>query len=287
MGTGNGYHMVENEHLLHDDNNHEVEKGIISRENWRENWRCTWETSAKALTTLNIFLLIVLVSMLGVSSVTIRQKCVPDTELPALPYSPVREDGYVRYVNKRFAPSKLFQSETSDELEAAWNKTLGSTDGVVQLPKSIASRLDRSIESFVEPGQYIYGVGMFHQLHCLNRIRRTFYADKFFPGESKDDIDFHKNHCFDLLRQSILCAGDVSMVYWWNQSYTYTDERGQEQYSQRYLSMSNVEKARHSFAYWDVEARCHDTDAIYEWAEKNKVNVGVNQELFNGSTGDP
>ncbi|PGH06414.1 hypothetical protein GX51_02426 [Blastomyces parvus] len=284
MGIGNGCHTVETEHLLHDDANHEAEKGSISRENRS---RYAWETSAKALTVLNIFLLIALVSLWGVSSVTIQQKCVPDTELPAPPYSPIREDGYVRYANKRFTPSKLFQSETSDEVEAAWNKTLGSTDGVVQLPKSIASRLHRSIESFVEPGHYIYGVGMFHQLHCLNRIRRTFYADKFFPNETKDDLNFHKNHCFDLLRQSILCAGDVSMVYWWNQSYTYTDARGHEQYSQRYLSMSNAEKARHSFAYWDVEARCHDTEAIYEWAEKHRLDVGVNQELLGGSTGDP
>ncbi|PGH34644.1 hypothetical protein GX50_02534 [[Emmonsia] crescens] len=279
----NGCDLVEAEYLLHDDN-HEGEKGMISRENRR---RYAWETSAKALTVLNIFLLIVLVSLWGVSSVRMQQKCVSDTELSAPPYSPVREDGYVRYVNRRLTPSRLFQSETSDEVEAAWNKTLGSTDGVVQLPKSTANRLPRSIESFIEPGQYIYGVGMFHQLHCLNRIRRTFYADRFFSDETKEDIDFHKNHCFDLLRQSILCAGDVSMVYWWNRSYTYTDESGHEQYSQRYLSMNNVEKARNSFAFWDVEARCHDSEAIYEWAEKHQVNVGINRELFNGSTGGP
>lgn len=78
----NGCDLVEAEYLLHDDN-HEGEKGMISRENRR---RYAWETSAKALTVLNIFLLIVLVSLWGVSSVRMQQKCVSDTELSAPPY---------------------------------------------------------------------------------------------------------------------------------------------------------------------------------------------------------
>ncbi|KGQ00744.1 hypothetical protein PAAG_12587 [Paracoccidioides lutzii Pb01] len=84
----------------------------------------------------------------------------------------VREDSFVRHVNKRFTPSKLFQSGTSDEVE------------------------------------------------------ESFYPEEFFPDETKSDIDFHKNHCLHLLHQSILCAGDGSMAYWWNHSYTYIDENG-------------------------------------------------------------
>ncbi|KAK2742539.1 hypothetical protein FQN55_007825 [Onygenales sp. PD_40] len=244
--------------------------------------RPSWRISAKALTSLNIFLTIVLIAAWAVSAAS-KQQCMPQGQGLEPPYSPLLEDDVVRYVNKVFKPEKIFQSETTPEVEAAWLKTLGSTDGVIQLPRSKASRLKESIESFVEKDQFIYGVGMFHQLHCLNRIRKSFYADKFYPNETKGDIDFHKNHCLDLLRQSILCAGDVSMVYWWNRSYTYLDDSGHKQYSQKFLAMDAREKARGAFAFWDVPAQCRDSEAIYEWTERHRVNMGVSDELFNGT----
>ncbi|PGG96500.1 hypothetical protein AJ79_09560 [Helicocarpus griseus UAMH5409] len=266
----------EEEHLLPDG-----EKRLFSRKGKR---KCAWQVSAKALTVLNILLMAILLAAWAASSATMRRGLADIGPNP--PFSPVRDDGYVRYVNRRFRPTKIFQSETSDEVEAAWSKILGVTDGVVQLPKSIASKLDESIESFVEPGQYIYGVGMLHQMHCLNRIRRSFYPKKFFPNETQEQINVHKNHCFDLLRQSILCAGDVSMVYWWNRSYSYTDEQGQRHHTQKFLTMSNEEKTKGSFAFWDVEAHCRDWDKIYEWAEINQVHTGVTGALFGNSTGD-
>jgi hypothetical protein len=40
--------------------------------------------------------------------------------------APLYDDGAVRYVNRLFKPQKIFQSEPSDKVEAAWEETMGS-----------------------------------------------------------------------------------------------------------------------------------------------------------------
>lgn len=81
-----------------------------------------------------------------------------------------------------------------------------------------------------------------------------------------------KGHCFDVLRQAILCHGDVSLVYWWNQNYTYIDESGTKQYTEEYLQRTPQERATGSFVTWDSEVQCRDMDVINAWAKRNAVN---------------
>jgi hypothetical protein len=68
-----------------------------------------------------------------------------------------------------------------------------AAQGMVQLPQDIASRLPETVEVVDRPGYYAYGVSAYHQLHCLNRIRQSFYPDRFFPDDSKEEIIFHKS----------------------------------------------------------------------------------------------
>ncbi|EEP82099.1 predicted protein [Uncinocarpus reesii 1704] len=219
-----------------------------------------WTISARTCTILNVCFSIFLLGLWA--SIYRPRNCgIPDP-----PYSPIWEDGAVK-------PQKIFQSETSDEVERAWNASMGPSEGTVVISKERAAKLPETVEAWFKPGHYVYGVSVFHQLHCLNRIRKTFYADKFFAHESEEVITFHKNHCFDLLRQTIMCNGDASLVHWWNENYTYIDNTGQKQYSQEYLSMSPKERATNSFITWDVKTRCHDIDAITEWTRKHQAGT--------------
>jgi hypothetical protein len=77
------------------------------------------------------------------------------------------------------------------------------------------------------PGQYtpegeIYSVAMYHQLHCLARIRKQhwIFKDGIVTGETGMARTFagrmdstHAQHCFDYLRQSILCSGDMTLEW--------------------------------------------------------------------------
>lgn len=63
------------------------------------------------------------------------------------------------------------------------------------MPTSLSKEgnLPESIEAWLDPGYAVYAVSVYHQLHCLNRIRKTFYPEKFFLNESEEDIIYHKS----------------------------------------------------------------------------------------------
>ncbi len=60
-------------------------------------------------------------------------------------------------------------------------------------------------KGFVFLGQehFVFGVSMWHQMHCLNHIRATLV--------NGDDGSDHTAHCFHYLRQGILCAADTTL----------------------------------------------------------------------------
>jgi len=49
----------------------------------------------------------------------------------------------------------------------------------------------------------LFGVTMFHQMHCLVRLRAVFAGDRDDSG--------HVEHCFNYLRQAILCNSDITL----------------------------------------------------------------------------
>ena len=81
------------------------------------------------------------------------------------------------------------------------------------------------------PGQntsygMIYSTAVFHQMHCLGQIRRFswMFLDAIANNDTleqeniknmfiKMDHSEHMNHCFDYLRQTIQCGGDMAMEW--------------------------------------------------------------------------
>ncbi|KAB8076548.1 hypothetical protein BDV29DRAFT_154568 [Aspergillus leporis] len=102
-------------------------------------------------------------------------------------------------------------------------------------------------------------------MHCLNRIRKSFYPEHYFPDQPSEDIEDYMNHFLDVLRQAILCHGDISIVYWWNSNYTYIDETGARQHTEEYLRLTPKDRFYGAFTMWDTEVQCRDMDAINAW----------------------
>ncbi|KAK2821867.1 hypothetical protein FQN49_007594 [Arthroderma sp. PD_2] len=214
----------------------------------------------------SLALLIIVVSL-------VKQTKGP-TDRPAAVYSPVREDGAERYINTRYQPNKIFQSSPSEEVDEAWNGWLREHDHLLKFPTEKAKEvgLPESIELYNDPGYSAYGLGVYHQMHCLNRIRKSFYPERYYPNQTQHEVLQHTNHCFDVLRQALLCYGDISIVYWWSRNYTYIDESGNRQYSEEYLRKTPEERAVGSFVTWDSQLQCRDIDAINGWAKINQVD---------------
>jgi len=66
--------------------------------------------------------------------------------------------------------------------------------------------------------QYLMGVDVFHQLHCLNMLRKALYPGRY-PSSALKSADgksvnygswLHLDHCIESLRQSLTCHSDTS-----------------------------------------------------------------------------
>ncbi|EMD84701.1 hypothetical protein COCC4DRAFT_77040 [Bipolaris maydis ATCC 48331] len=80
----------------------------------------------------------------------------------------------------------------------------------------------------------VRGLDMFHKLHCLIALREEFTklsldSDRhlFFQGQKPESMaaELHLGHCFDFLRQGILCAADSTLEPL-GPGYTETDGTG-------------------------------------------------------------
>ena len=71
-----------------------------------------------------------------------------------------------------------------------------------------------------EKGGYLATLDVFHTLHCVNKIRKSYYSDYYHDPNPLADQQEHFDHCIDLLRQVIMCHGDVSLhTYEWKDDY--------------------------------------------------------------------
>ncbi|KAL7937843.1 hypothetical protein V8C35DRAFT_293788 [Trichoderma chlorosporum] len=89
-----------------------------------------------------------------------------------------------------------------------------------------------------------YGISMFHQIHCLVAIRTAFRTNDF--------DDHHMNHCFEYLRQTIMCAGDTTLEK------VVVDENG--------VSQPDIDG-------WGTIHECKSWNMLYEFAESRRVKV--------------
>ncbi|GAQ46496.1 hypothetical protein ANI_1_1444104 [Aspergillus niger] len=193
---------------------------------------------------------------------------------PDPPYSPLRDDGVVQYINMKYEPDPEFQSPIVAGKEDPWTRWALENDNGFKMDIETAKKhgLPKSVELYNDPGYLVYGLGVYHQLHCLNRLRKSFYPDVFYPNMSAEQVEIHKNHCFDAIRQAILCHGDISLIYWWDPNYTYIDDDGTERYTEDYLQMTPVERQVRLHASWSSEVQCRDMDAINSWVKERMVD---------------
>lgn len=103
------------------------------------------------------------------------------------------------------------------------------------LPEPYTVPLDRYRDG---PG---YMMSVFHQLHCLSYLAEH-YQRGYAGVALTDEVAHHTGHCFNYLRQGIMCAADTTLEG--------KTEAGPGEGSQH---------------------ECADYDALLEWANKNSA----------------
>ncbi|KFZ07268.1 hypothetical protein V501_06611 [Pseudogymnoascus sp. VKM F-4519 (FW-2642)] len=110
-----------------------------------------------------------------------------------------------------FQPHKFYGGPPSNATDEMWERISPSGKGIIEVPTEYTGSLPASLPAPNNPDTAkVYGVSMFHQLHCLNFLRLAYY-----PGGittmTPDEFVLHRDHCLDYIRQAIMCAGDVTL----------------------------------------------------------------------------
>jgi hypothetical protein len=107
----------------------------------------------------------------------------------------------------------------------------------------------------VWPNATVYTTSMTHQLHCLYAVVAV-YSGMTSGHELEEDHHWHMIHCFDYMRQAIMCSADMSLE---GLETTFPDHNGGSD-------------------GWDSKHVCKDPKAVRGWLEG--VRAYDDQEIF-------
>lgn len=203
------------------------------------------ETPRSSITTAiyAICCVSVLVNILGVLFYfrSLDSTCTTYTSQYASPISDAIPVKYVTtHTNGSFERETIYRQAAGPDVDAAWHELTGAPPPLVAVPVSQAQRygleswqakLDPStpgLEHATEP-HLIAGVEVFHQLHCVDLLRKgshwdyEYYRDRdiavaaaggrkgpFAGSEERGRIHF--SHCLDMIRQRIMCMADTELI---------------------------------------------------------------------------
>ncbi|OAL30947.1 hypothetical protein AYO20_08532 [Fonsecaea nubica] len=113
-----------------------------------------------------------------------------------------------------------FRGTPNSERDAAWDRI--TPEDPFPISASEVVKVGKSLESSIrypedKGGQYAANLEVFHQLHCLNLLRKAtyfeYYADKEIMFKTtRHMIREHLDHCIDMLRISLQCTSDLTLI---------------------------------------------------------------------------
>jgi hypothetical protein len=151
----------------------------------------------------------------------------------------------------------IYRGRPSPELDAAWERVSSQAPVPVNREDILAQGKDPDdVAKWPEefgfgPKAYIGGIDVFHQIHCLNVLRKHlhFNYDYYYAGKRMNKHhELHVGHCVHLLLQNIMCTGNVDIYpHFWADA---------------------VDNAAPDF---DINHKCRDFEAILKWHEDHAV----------------
>jgi hypothetical protein len=156
-----------------------------------------------------------------------------------------------------FAPANA-SDFWSEETQKAWLDIVPEGLGYVEVKEPTQySNLPTPIHDYTK--QTVFTTSMTHQLHCLYTILEaynTLQVSVDLGFQNKVRIPWHVNHCFEYIRQAIMCAGDVALE---GAATTFPGDpiTGED------LGGSDG---------WDAKHVCKDYRQVYEYLERETIN---------------
>nr|GAT43649.1 predicted protein [Mycena chlorophos] len=189
------------------------------------------------------------------------QAAGPENPLfPQVIYSPAQSA--LSYKNIKFhsgfgADLPIFDQRPSDAVDDAWRGLYEFAYS--KIPRSQAKLLVNKTYPVLgddEPKTYMLALDVFHQLHCLDEMRKAMYPD-YYPHTAEGINTNHMRHCISSLRQSIMCTADITPIVWqWSVKLHAAKERS------------------------DVLHTCRDFDMLLDWSKEHYGGEMQNMSIY-------
>ncbi|CAO1605803.1 hypothetical protein XANCAGTX0491_009309 [Xanthoria calcicola] len=196
--------------------------------------------SNRTWTTWTIYLLAQTVLLMLCAAGTVWMVRLHDSRVSN--YGASLHDAKLEFAPKTFhnLSRSRFAGEPSPEIDATWDELLAPMN--IRVTKA---ELDsENVESVVLPegGGYLSWIGAFHQLHCINMLRKWVHPEYYHADmtpAAKKHMESHVDHCIEFLRQSALCRPDLSLTtFKWD--------------PQKTRPMFNASESSHTCVNWDI-----------------------------------
>ncbi|KAJ7256413.1 hypothetical protein C8J57DRAFT_1344653 [Mycena rebaudengoi] len=169
-------------------------------------------------------------------------------------YSPAQD--VIRYKITKFTRGvandiPIYERRPSPAVDEAWTALYSAQ---TKLPRSEALKMpNRTWPLPGEPGSYIFALDVFHQLHCLDYLRK-----QLSPGYNHTQVSHsHVRHCVGAIRQALMCSADISTIVWqWSDKHQMAEQRD------------------------DIVHVCRDFDRIRDWAAERSFEGDVDLSLY-------
>jgi hypothetical protein len=159
-------------------------------------------------------------------------------------------------------PPVIYREEPSHEVDKTWQDLYDTRPVPLSRSQVLAMGKDpeQSVQVPVEWGHgnetYFGRVDVFHQIHCLDTLRREahfeHYYGKHWPRGYNDTDEFHRlhlSHCIYYLLQNIMCQANTDMY-----THIWTDT------------------LEHPFPDFNIDHQCKDYNAVMDWQSKNALD---------------
>ncbi|MCJ1420489.1 hypothetical protein MMC32_006846 [Xylographa parallela] len=187
---------------------------------------------------------------------------------PDLIYSPARDiiSYEVVTTHSEIDSMNAFKGLPRPELDQAWNEAYLYCDGLplsfcggyladmLEGPNIVVSSEDlkdinRTSIELADGSGYLGTLSVFHQIHCLDYIRKYIFREDYPSLEAPERRWQHVDHCFDEIRLSLMCHGDIALTTWsWNAT------------------------EATPYANFNVKHECRNWDSILAWTKAHQAN---------------
>ncbi|MCJ1442095.1 MAG: hypothetical protein MMC23_002587 [Stictis urceolatum] len=153
----------------------------------------------------------------------------------------------------------------SPESDAAWNRiTFDIGDQMISESELVAIDKPNTVLKVTDPNTgiegYRIGLEVFHQLHCLNLLRKVSYQEYYRPmggdfADPPEKFRGHVDHCIEMLRMNLMCESDIGVI-------TFHEVPGMD------------DGPWPDFSTWHT---CRNFEAVRDWAVEHTVS---NDDVF-------